>query len=380
MPPLSARSFGGRRGAAGFPFDAPRISYWFDGRTALWNGVRSLGLVPGDEVLVPAYACGTEVEALLRAGLKMRFYHLDSALRPDPAELEALCDRGVRALFVIHYFGFPQPLDVLQAVCQRRGLLLIEDNAHGLFSCDDRGRPLGSVGDLGVFSLHKSLPLPDGGLAVLNREPVGDSTDPCAPATRSLLGRMRGLVETSIERRFPAAGAPWRQATDHVVALASRRGSRGASDEPEPRGEPYAFDPRRNSWRISALSALLLRWACPESVVTRRRRNYRILWERLEPGGSVVPLLPALPDGCCPLFFPLLQNGGPGLRPHLRGFGIETHGFGFEHPAIPDHGFAFEATLKRDVAALPVHQDLEAEEMARLADRVNDWNQRNRRR
>jgi dTDP-4-amino-4,6-dideoxygalactose transaminase len=59
-------------------------------------------------VLVPAYHHGSEIEALLQAGLRIRYYEVDRALEPDAAALESLLGPDVRALYLIHYLGFPQ--------------------------------------------------------------------------------------------------------------------------------------------------------------------------------------------------------------------------------------------------------------------------------
>jgi dTDP-4-amino-4,6-dideoxygalactose transaminase len=59
-------------------------------------------------ILVPAYNHGSEIEALLRAGIVCRFYDVGESLEPDEEELEALLDTRVRPLYLIHYLGFPQ--------------------------------------------------------------------------------------------------------------------------------------------------------------------------------------------------------------------------------------------------------------------------------
>lgn len=60
------------------------------GRHALFSAVRALGLVEGDEIVVPAYHHGSEVEALLHAGLRCRFFDFDDDLASREAELEEL--------------------------------------------------------------------------------------------------------------------------------------------------------------------------------------------------------------------------------------------------------------------------------------------------
>jgi hypothetical protein len=70
---------------------------------------------------------------------------------------------------MVNYFGFPQDPEPFRAWCRQTGATLIEDNAHGLFSRDQQGRLLGTRGDFGLFSLRKTLPLPNGAALVVNR-------------------------------------------------------------------------------------------------------------------------------------------------------------------------------------------------------------------
>src|SRR5207245_6549749 len=78
-------------------------------------------------------------------------------------------------LYLIHYVGFPGPVQELSVACRARRLLLIEDCAQALLSnCAER--PLGSFGDVAIFSIRKTLPVPDGGALVAgtDRKSVGE--------------------------------------------------------------------------------------------------------------------------------------------------------------------------------------------------------------
>lgn len=136
------------------------------GRTAIALVVEALGLAPGDEVLVPAYNCGTEVDALLASGLRLRFVDCDARGLLRPEALLASVSEGTRALYVIHPFGWPQPLNEIDEWRRAAGLRLIEDCALSLFSRYPDGAAIGSVGDVAIYSLPKSLPSGDGGLLV----------------------------------------------------------------------------------------------------------------------------------------------------------------------------------------------------------------------
>ena len=120
MPPLSLGVY--TRPSADrvpFPLDKPGCVLFERARHGLWHGLRALGLVGDDEVLVPAYHHGSEIEAFVRAGLTCRFYEATEALAPDERELEALLGLRTRALHLIHYLGFAQDAPRWRGWCLR---------------------------------------------------------------------------------------------------------------------------------------------------------------------------------------------------------------------------------------------------------------------
>jgi dTDP-4-amino-4,6-dideoxygalactose transaminase len=106
LPPRASRAEPLR--SLPFPLDDRRHRVFSQARHGLWQGVKALGMGAGDTVLVPAYHHGSEVEAFERAGIVCRFYDVDDRLSPNETKLESLLDASVRALYLIHYFGFPQ--------------------------------------------------------------------------------------------------------------------------------------------------------------------------------------------------------------------------------------------------------------------------------
>src|SRR5690348_9474853 len=91
MPPLRLGGLLKRRGTYPFPFGRNGVSLWWNARAAIWQGVRCIGLELGDRVLVPAYCCGAEVDALLQAGLTLDYYRILPDLSPDLDHLDDLC-------------------------------------------------------------------------------------------------------------------------------------------------------------------------------------------------------------------------------------------------------------------------------------------------
>jgi dTDP-4-amino-4,6-dideoxygalactose transaminase len=90
-------------------------------------------------------------------------------LNIDPAAVEAAITSRTRAILAVHYAGVPCEMDALRAIADRHGLFLIEDAAQALLS-SSRGRPAGSLGDIGVLSFHqtKNVSCGEGGAVIVN--------------------------------------------------------------------------------------------------------------------------------------------------------------------------------------------------------------------
>lgn len=128
---------------------------------------------PGDEVIVPSYTFVTSALAFVRERAKIVF--ADScANNPniDPDKLEELISPKTKAIVVVHYAGIACDMDKIMDIAHRHGVLVVEDNAQGLDSFY-KGRPLGSIGDLGCISFHETKNITaggEGGLLIVNDE------------------------------------------------------------------------------------------------------------------------------------------------------------------------------------------------------------------
>src|SRR4029079_1367851 len=135
-------------------FDNPRSVYYYLARNGIWHGADSLGLRTGDEILMPAYHHGVELQTLLAKGMKIRYYRVDREMRADLDDLRQNWRPTTRALYVIHYLGIPQPIETMRSIGAEAGIPMIEDCALSLYSRVPAG-PLGSFGDIGIFCLYK---------------------------------------------------------------------------------------------------------------------------------------------------------------------------------------------------------------------------------
>ena len=130
-----------------------------------------MGIKAGDKVLVPAYHSASMVPPVLHLGAEPVFYRVGADGSVDLADVAARLDGATRAIMVTHYFGFPQAMAAIRALCDAHGLQLLEDCAHSLFGSAD-GRPLGAWGDYAAASTMKFLPIYEGGCLVSARHPL----------------------------------------------------------------------------------------------------------------------------------------------------------------------------------------------------------------
>lgn len=129
-----------------------------------------LNLGPGDEVIVPSYTFVSTPNAFVLRGAKIVFAD-STALNPnlDVMALESLVTVRTRAIVPVHYAGIACDMDVIRAVADRYGLVVLEDAAQAIDSYY-KGRPLGSLGELAAFSFHetKNIISGEGGMLAIN--------------------------------------------------------------------------------------------------------------------------------------------------------------------------------------------------------------------
>ncbi|MGI8573288.1 MAG: DegT/DnrJ/EryC1/StrS family aminotransferase [Solirubrobacteraceae bacterium] len=354
VPPPLAPAVYARRPALDLPFplDQPGCVLFARGRHAIWHGIRALNLPPDAEVLVPAYHCGSEVEALLRAGVGCRFYEATDSLEPDEDELGQLLDERVVALYLIHYLGFPQDVLHWRRWCDARNLLLIEDAAQGWFGMTD-GRPMGSSGDLSIFTFYKTVGVPDGA-ALLQREPLPP------PAHRPSL-RLATLAIRHAE--WLLARSPRLTDLEDRLSHELKRVHRGVDPAMSTTllGDPDSPPSRMTSF-------LLPRLVDP-AAAERRRTNYQRLLEEL--GDVVATPFATLPAGACPWAFMVDTDDKQTfmerlLRHRIRGLDF----WSAPHASLPADQFPGAGALRSRLVGLPVHQELEERDLARLAPAV----------
>ena len=121
--------------------------------------LKAVGIQPGDEVIVPPYTFIATASAALMLGAIPVFVDVDpETLLIDPAGIDAAVTPRTRAIVPVHHGGSPADMDGVMAAARRHDLRVVEDaaQAHGAAW---RGRPVGAIGDVGVFSFQSSKPV-----------------------------------------------------------------------------------------------------------------------------------------------------------------------------------------------------------------------------
>lgn len=131
-----------------------------------------LNIGPGDEFIVPSFAFVTTAAAFANRGATPVFW--DSrrdTLNGDECLLEPLITDRTKAIIVLHYAGVGCDMNAIMQIADRRGVPVVEDNAHGLFG-KYRDRYLGAFGTVAAQSFHetKNFTCGEGGAIMVNDE------------------------------------------------------------------------------------------------------------------------------------------------------------------------------------------------------------------
>jgi dTDP-4-amino-4,6-dideoxygalactose transaminase len=129
-----------------------------------------LDIEPGDEIIMPSYTFVSTANAfVLRGGVPVFVDIREDTLNLDERLVEEAITPRTRAIVPVHYAGVGCAMDELLAIARRHNLAVVEDAAQGVMSTY-KGRPLGSIGDLGAYSFHetKNVISGEGGAILVN--------------------------------------------------------------------------------------------------------------------------------------------------------------------------------------------------------------------
>jgi UDP-4-amino-4-deoxy-L-arabinose-oxoglutarate aminotransferase len=133
--------------------------------------LRALGVKPGDEIITTPMTFAATTNAVLHLGATPRLVDVEAATGLiDPDAVQAAVGPRTVGILPVHLYGQLADMKALRAIADARGLLIVEDSAHGVEMERDGVRP-GDLGDAAVFSFYatKNLTCGDGG-AIATRD------------------------------------------------------------------------------------------------------------------------------------------------------------------------------------------------------------------
>lgn len=153
-------------------------------------GLVACGIGPGDEVIVPSFTFAATANAVALTGATPVFADIDPrTFCLDPASVEASITERTTAIMPVHLYGHPADMAALQEIADRHALRIFEDAAQAHGAAID-GKPVGTFGDFGMFSLYptKNMTAGEGGM------------DSCA--TDEIARNLRLLRNQGMEKRY----------------------------------------------------------------------------------------------------------------------------------------------------------------------------------
>jgi perosamine synthetase len=138
--------------------------------SGLFSAVGAIGIKPGDEVIVSPYTMSASAVAPLVYGGVPVFADIEpDSFCLDPKSIEERITPLTKAILVVHILGHPADMDAIMAIAKKHKLKVIEDCAQAPMG-KYKGKYVGTIGDIGVFSLnyHKHIHTGEGGIIVTN--------------------------------------------------------------------------------------------------------------------------------------------------------------------------------------------------------------------
>lgn len=149
------------------PLNSPSAIFTLYARNGLHSIAKStLSKHPQrEEALVPAYSCGDEIFSLQSAGFNIKPYDIEEDFSISPDTINNCISPRTGLILITHFFGIPQPhISKITNIANNLHIPLVEDCAQ----CFPLDSAVGLHGNASVFSLRKFLPIPHGGVLIIN--------------------------------------------------------------------------------------------------------------------------------------------------------------------------------------------------------------------
>jgi len=233
------------------------------GTGAMDAAMAALEVGPGEEVILPSWTFVSCYNTIVLAGALPVFAEIDESFSIDPDDIERHITPHTKAIMVVHLRGVAADMDRIMAIARKHHIRVVEDAAQSMGSTY-KGRPVGSIGDIGMFSLQITKPIAAGeGGVVATNDPLlyeravrYHDVGGLRPYHEQILGKakLEGFPGTNLRMNELTASIALSQLRklDRILAdvrARSRRVYQGVADLPgirfrvraDPEGDPGAI-------------------------------------------------------------------------------------------------------------------------------------------
>ncbi len=324
------------------------------------------------KVIIPAYTCFSVPSAVVKAGLEIVLCDvLPKTLDFNPDRLAELVDDQTLCVVPTHFFGRPADIDLVVTLCRPRGVVVVEDAAQAMGG-HSKGRPLGTIGDVGFFSLGrgKNLSCGGGGVVLTSSSQIGKAVQ----AEYQILpveswgNSAKNLVELIATELLIRPSCYWLPAGLPFLGLGETR-----------------FYPTFPMERMGeARAATLVGWMQRLDALNAQRQlqGSRLEGDLKAQSAGVETIGSA--DGCC-LRFPLLVRDRATKQALLQRGAAEGLGLSGSYPAIvqdipelqgqlPSREFPGAAAVVERLVTLPTHQFVQPTDRRRVCQALIEMN------
>lgn len=303
-----------------------------------------------DQIYIPSYICSDVTIPLTEMGQLITYYPCKDNLEPDWEWLENNITNDCKALLLVHYFGFPNDIDYALTFANQHNIILLEDCAHS-FLTRIHGKIIGTFGEAGFYSYHKTLPIPDG--AGIYDQRTSDAN------LQKYIDQTNQIISLEWTKRLVIALLHNLYMTSFIWNILSHSYNQLKS--------PPASKPAS---RMSALSEKILHSyeSDFDNLIKSRRNNYELLANELNYLETCTLLFPDLDEGICPYALPITVEDPAQYISYLNRQGVPAQRW----PDLPkevlnDPIFSVSTKYASQVILLPIHQSLNEKSIHKIA-------------
>ncbi len=174
-------------------FNIKHVQLVSSGTAAVSVALAAAGVGAGDEVIMPTFTFVASFEAIMLLGAIPILVDVDDTLCLDPKLVKAAITPKTKAVMVVQMCGSMGDMDALQNICNENNLLLVEDACQAIGGTY-KGKPLGTIGDLGCFSFDfvKTITCGEGGAVITNNSKYYTNADHFSDHGHDHVGQDRG--------------------------------------------------------------------------------------------------------------------------------------------------------------------------------------------